>query len=98
LTLTEFSGILVIMALDPQLLEILRCPATRQPLREAEPELVDRVNQAIQTGRVENQVGRPVSSPLDGGLVREDGQILYPVRDGIPIMLAEEGIALGQIS
>jgi uncharacterized protein len=86
------------MALDSFLLEILRCPATRQPLREAEPVVVDRVNRAIQAGQAHDQIGRPVTLPVDGGLVREDGQVFYPVRDGIPIMLADEGIALGLIA
>ena len=61
------------MALDPQLLEMLRCPASRQPLREADAALVERVNQAIAAGGVQDQIGRPVLLPLDGGLVREDG-------------------------
>ncbi|MBN2580662.1 MAG: Trm112 family protein [Pirellulales bacterium] len=91
-------GINQSMTFDPQLLEMLRCPASRQPLREADAALIERINRAIAAGRVQDQIGRPVLLPLDGGLVREDGRVLYPIRDGIPIMLAEEGIAPGQIS
>jgi uncharacterized protein YbaR (Trm112 family) len=32
---------------------------------------------------------------LDAALVRDDGRIAYPIRDGIPVLIAEEGIALG---
>lgn len=31
---------------------------------------------------------------LEAALVREDGRVAYPVRDGIPILLAEEGLPL----
>jgi uncharacterized protein YbaR (Trm112 family) len=33
------------------------------------------------------------SKPVSAGLVRQDGRILYPIRDGIPL-LAPEGIPL----
>ena len=47
--------------IDPELLEILRCPVTRSPLRQE-----------------------------GDWLVAEVGGLSYPVRDGIPVMLAEE--------
>ncbi len=31
---------------------------------------------------------------LEAGLVREDGQVLYPIRHGIPLLLVESGITL----
>jgi uncharacterized protein YbaR (Trm112 family) len=34
---------------------------------------------------------------VDGGLVREDGRILYPIRQRIPVLLVDEGIALDQV-
>jgi uncharacterized protein YbaR (Trm112 family) len=35
-----------------------------------------------------------VKQALAGGLVRQDGKIVYPVRDDIPVLLVDEGIAL----
>ncbi len=78
--------------IDEQLLEILVCPETHQPVRPADAELLALVNEAIESGRVVNRAGSPVSSPLEDALVREDGRVLYPVREDIPIMLIDECI------
>ncbi len=78
---------------DPQLLEILVCPESRQPVREAPRELLDRVNAAI-VGGLTNRGGEPIREPIEGGLVREDGQWLYAIREGIPIMLIDEAISV----
>jgi uncharacterized protein YbaR (Trm112 family) len=82
------------MAIDQDLLDILRCPETRQRLTPADADLIERLNREIGEGRLTNRGGEAVSEPLDAGLVREDGQILYPVRDDIPEMLIDSGIAL----
>lgn len=81
-------------ALDPALLDILVCPETRQPVRLADAALLDRVNEAIAEGSLENRGGGRVQVPLDGGLLRDDGRLLYPVRDDIPVMLLDEAIDL----
>ena len=75
--------------IHPELLEILCCPETRQPVREAPEAVVESVNRAIGDGSLKTPAG-----VLDGGLVREDGKFLYPVRNGIPIMLVEERIPI----
>jgi uncharacterized protein YbaR (Trm112 family) len=62
--------------LSPELLALLRCPLTLQPLRLASAEELARVS-------------------LEAGLMREDGAIIYPIRDGIPILLPEAGLAAG---
>ena len=82
---------------DPELLEILVCPETYQPVRPAESELMDRLNQAIRSGGVTNRGGDEVAEPVEEGLVREDDKILYPVREDIPIMLIDEAIELDQL-
>ena len=80
--------------IHPELLEILCCPETRQPVREAPAALVESVNRAIRDGSLNQSAGGEPAGVLDGGLVREDGKFLYPVRNGIPIMLIEERIAI----
>ena len=83
------------MDIDPDLLEILRCPETRQRLRPAGESLLAQLNARIAEGTVTNAGGEPVTRPVAGGLVREDGSALYPVTaEGIPVLLVEEAIPL----
>jgi len=79
---------------DPELLEILVCPESHQSVRPADEELLQRLNQAIQSGGVSNRGGDEVTDVVSEGLVREDDRILYPVREDIPIMLIDEAIEL----
>lgn len=80
--------------IDPQLLEILVCPDTHQPVKLADDSLVERVNASIEAGTAIGPGGAPVTERIEGGLVREDGRVLYPIRDEIPIMLIDEAIEL----
>jgi uncharacterized protein len=78
--------------IDPELLAILVCPDTHQPLSEASADLVERINGGIGRGEVKNQGGEVVSEPIEGALLREDEKLLYPIRQSIPVLLIEEGI------
>lgn len=82
------------MPIDRELLEILVCPETRQPVRPATVEEIAALNQKIDVGELRNRGGEPVSTSIREGLVREDGKVLYPVEDGIPVMLVEQSVAL----
>ncbi len=78
--------------IDKELLDILVCPENHTPLAVADQELLDRLNKDIAAGTVKNRGGKAVETPLQGGLVRADGAFLYPIVDGIPVMLIDEAI------
>lgn len=80
--------------IDEALLDILVCPETKQTLRVADEGLLGTLNSSITEGSVSNRGGESVSEEVTAGLVREDGSVLYQVRDGIPIMLIDESIPL----
>ena len=82
------------VAIDPGLLAILCCPETKQELALASDELVHKLNGEIERGQLRNRGKHAVKEKIDGGLVRTDKKILYPVRDNIPVMLIDEGIPL----
>jgi uncharacterized protein YbaR (Trm112 family) len=78
--------------IDPQLLEILCCPETKQPVVLVEGDTIERVNAKITAGGVKNRSGEKVEEKIDAGLLREDRKFLYPIRESIPIMLEGEAI------
>lgn len=79
---------------DPDLLKVLCCPESHQDLHLADPELLKALNRKVAAGDLRNLSGRLVSERLAGGLVRADGKRFYPIRNNIPVMLVDEGIAL----
>ena len=79
------------------LLDILRCPDNHATLTPADDALVAELNARIRAGQLRNQAGRDVQQPIDGGLVRADGDLLYPIVDQIPVLLRDEAIPLDQL-
>lgn len=83
--------------ISKELLDILVCPERRTALEVADQDLVSALNRAVNEGRLRNRAGERVEKRLDGGLVRDDGAVIYPIIDGIPIMLVDEAIPLDQL-
>ena len=83
--------------MDKKLLTILCCPVTHKGLMLARADLLQAVNQAIGEGRLTNGDGAVLGEPLQEALVTDDGKLLYPVRDGIPVLLEGESVALEQL-
>ena len=84
--------------INPELIAILVCPETKQPLSVATAEILDRVNKAAEEGSLRNQGDDGVKDRIEEGLVREDGKVMYPVRDDIPVMLLDEAIRLDTLT
>jgi len=80
--------------ISDELLAILQCPETKQPLQVAEGALIADLNRQIGAKSLVNRLGQTVETKLDGGLIRDDGACLFPIVDGIPIMLVDESIPL----
>jgi len=83
-------------SIDPSLLEILICPETHKPLALAGPELVGRLNAAREAGGLLNRGGQPADEPIEEGLIPEGGSVVYPIIDGIPVLLIDKAIPLDQ--
>ncbi len=83
--------------IDKELLAILCCPETKQAVTFADSILISKLNEAAARWGLKNKGNKPVSEQMDGGLIRADQTILYPIREGIPVMLIEEGIPLDQV-
>jgi uncharacterized protein YbaR (Trm112 family) len=80
--------------IDPALLQAVRCPETHQPLTLADPELLRCLNEKIRMGEVFNRGRQPIIEPLEDGLVRTDGNYIYPVQNGIVVLLRDSAIPL----
>jgi uncharacterized protein YbaR (Trm112 family) len=80
--------------IDPEFLAMLVCPASREPLRQASAAELARANAAIGAGAVQNRGGARVEAPLQAALATADGKWLYPIVDGIPILLVGEAVPL----
>jgi len=80
--------------IDPELLKILCCPETHQSVALADPSLIKALNVQIASGQLRNRAGQSVTEQIEGGLLRADGKVLYPVRSHIPVMLIDEAIPL----
>ena len=84
--------------MDKNLLDIICCPVTRLPLEILDTARLDTLNAAIRNGQVHNAADEQVADVLTEALISRDSRLVYPVRDGIPVLLAEESIQWSQLA
>jgi uncharacterized protein YbaR (Trm112 family) len=71
---------------------------SKTPLLPLASTQLEKLNAAIERGELKFVDGSAVSDPLPEGLVTEDMKVIYPVEDGIPILLQEKAIGTTQLS
>ena len=84
--------------MDKTLLDIICCPVSHLPLELLDETRLRALNAAIEAGKVQNSSEMQVSAPLQEALISKDGRLVYPVRDGIPILLEDESIRFSQVA
>ncbi len=84
--------------MDKQFIDMLCCPETHKDVSLATEHLIANINDKIKSGIITNRGGDTIKDPIDGGLIRSDKKLLYPIREDIPIMLIDEAILLEGIA
>jgi len=85
------------MPIKKELLEILCCPVTKQPVEILPDEGLAKINDLIARGEVKNSDGTAVEAKIKEALITADGKTVYRIDDGIPVMLVDMGIPTDQI-
>jgi uncharacterized protein YbaR (Trm112 family) len=84
--------------MDKHLLDIICCPVTKLPLELLDADRLSRLNTAIETGDVKNHGAVEPVEAIEEALVTRDGRLVYPIRDGIPVLMEEESIDWNQLA
>ena len=84
--------------MDKRLLTILRCPVTHKGLSLLKKDKLERMNAAIAAGELSTHEGERMTQPLAEALVTDDGKRVYPIDDGIPVLLESESIHMEQLA
>tara|TARA_Y100000589_G_C27093661_1_gene605010 strand:- start:99 stop:383 length:285 start_codon:yes stop_codon:yes gene_type:complete len=84
------------MCIDEDLLAIICCPETHQDLSTISVEQLGILNEAQNEGTLFHRSGNSVNYNLSGGLMTQDRTVVYPIREGIPVLLSEEAIIINE--
>ena len=80
--------------IDAELLRMLRCPKEGCVLAMADESLIQELNERIEASDLRDAQDQLIRQPLQAGLVTQTGTRLYPIRGGIPTLIADEAILL----
>ena len=74
-------------------IELLRCPISAQTMKAAPENVVRALQERQRAGELRNRGGE-LAEPFEDGLLTADEAWFFPIRSGIPVMLANEAVAM----
>ena len=80
--------------MDPNLLNIICCPVTREKLSIATSKQLEFINAEIANSMLKKLDGSKAEKPQSKALINATKTLLYPVEEDIPILLENEAIKL----
>ena len=78
----------------PELLEILRDPETKGPVRLASEGELKRIKKAVEDGTAKRRDGKETSTSFEAAFIAQEGAVAYIVEEGIPVFLIDERLEL----
>lgn len=85
------------MSIDAKLLDIICCPVTRLPMEVMGEAKLHALNRRIKESKLVTRDGTVLTDELQEALITRDGELAYPIRDGIPVLLEDHCIVLSQL-
>jgi uncharacterized protein YbaR (Trm112 family) len=73
-------------------IELLRCPISAQTMKAAPENVVRTLQERQRSGELRTRGGE-LAEPFEDGLLTADEAWFFPIRRGIPVMLASEAIS-----
>ena len=80
--------------MDPNLLNIICCPVTREKLSIATSKQLEFINAEIANSTLKKLDGSIAEKPQSKALINATKTLLYPIEEDIPILLENEAIKL----
>jgi ubiquinone/menaquinone biosynthesis C-methylase UbiE/uncharacterized protein YbaR (Trm112 family) len=87
---------MTVALMDKQAQAILRCPITKQGLRLLKPQEIPLLNDRMTRGELLHRDGTPVKVSIESGLISRDERFVYPIIDGIILLLETLAIPVGE--
>jgi len=80
-----------------ELLSIICCPISKQSLSFVTRKKLDELNKAINEGLIKTNEGNILNENITDALITDNGMIIYPIKDNIPVLLENKSIHLDQL-
>jgi ubiquinone/menaquinone biosynthesis C-methylase UbiE/uncharacterized protein YbaR (Trm112 family) len=82
--------------INEQVVAILRCPVSKKGLERLDQQAINSINDRIAKGLLLHRDGTPIKVPLESGLISSDGRFVYPIMEGIILLLENLAIPVSR--